>query len=127
MESKYNEPPEDDNGSGAGLVSRARMPLTLNFRKESFTRIPSTLADTTSRPADRASRRRAHRRKEQKADARNIIHIKKGAKHMKDNQQTHLKGPLHSLHYTTQRPHARLFLERGASCLPSFPQPSGEY
>ena len=28
IESKYNEPSEDDNGSGAGLVSRARIPLT---------------------------------------------------------------------------------------------------
>ena len=34
---------------------------------------------------------------------------------------------LASLHYTTQRTHARLFLERGAAFLPSFPQPSGEY
>jgi hypothetical protein len=50
-----------------------------------------------------------------------------GAKNMKDNQQTHLKGTLQSLHYTTQRTHARLFLERGAAFLPSFPQPSGEY
>jgi hypothetical protein len=31
------------------------------------------------------------------------------------------------LHYTTQRKHARLFLEKGAAFLPSFPQPSGEY
>jgi len=30
MESKYNEPPEGDNGSGAGLVSRARITLALN-------------------------------------------------------------------------------------------------
>ena len=60
MESKYNEPPEGDNGSGAGLVSRARIPLTLNPRKKGFTRIPPTLADTTSRPAGRASRRFAH-------------------------------------------------------------------
>ena len=29
MESKYNEPSEGDNGSGAGLVSRVRIPLTL--------------------------------------------------------------------------------------------------
>ena len=33
MESKYNEPSKGDNGSGAGLVSRARIPLTLNPRK----------------------------------------------------------------------------------------------
>ena len=46
---------------------------------------------------------------------------------MKDNQQTHLKGTSQSLHYTTQRTHARLFLERGAAFLPSFPQPPGEY
>jgi len=46
---------------------------------------------------------------------------------VKDNQQTHLKGTSHSLHYTTQRTHARLFLERDAACLPSFAQPSGEY
>ncbi len=31
------------------------------------------------------------------------------------------------MHCTTQRTHARLFLERGAAFLPSFPQPSGEY
>ena len=35
MESKYNEPSEGDNGNGAGLVSRARIPLTLNPRKKS--------------------------------------------------------------------------------------------
>ena len=28
MKSKYNEPSEGDNGSGAGLVSRARIPLS---------------------------------------------------------------------------------------------------
>jgi hypothetical protein len=46
---------------------------------------------------------------------------------MKDNQQTNLKEPSHTLHYTTQRTHARLFLERGASLFPSFPQLSGKY
>ena len=35
---------------------------------------------------------------------------------MTDNQQKKLKGPSHSLHYTTESTHARL-----------FPQPSGEY
>ena len=69
MESKYNEPSEGDNGSGAGLVSRARIPLTLNPRKKGFTRIPPTLADTTSRPAGHASRRRTHWRNEQGANA----------------------------------------------------------
>lgn len=127
MESKYNEPSEGDNGSGAGLVSRARIPLTLNPRKKGFTRIPPTLADTTSRPAGHASRRRTHWRNEQGADARNKTHKKKSTKNMKDNQQTHLKGTSQSLHYTTQRTHARLFLERGAAFLPSFPQPSEEY
>ena len=39
---------------------------------------------------------------------------------MKDNQQTHLKGTSQSLHYTTQRTHARLFLERGAAFSSSF-------
>ena len=34
IESKNNEPSEVDNGSGAGLVSRARIPLTLNPRKK---------------------------------------------------------------------------------------------
>ena len=29
--------------------------------------------------------------------------------------------------HTTQRTHARLFLERGAAFLSSFPQPPGEY
>ena len=33
-ESKYNEPSEGDNGNCAGLVSRARIPLTL--KKEGF-------------------------------------------------------------------------------------------
>jgi len=46
---------------------------------------------------------------------------------MKDNLQTHLKGTSQSFYYTTQRTHARLFLERGAAFLPSFPQPSGEF
>ena len=59
MESKYNEPPEGDNGSGAGLVSRARMPLTLNFRQKGFTLILS-LAVMTSRPAGYALRRCMH-------------------------------------------------------------------
>ena len=71
MESKYNEPSEGGNESGAGVVSRARIPLTLNPRKKGFTRIPPTLADTASRPAGRASRGRAHWRKEQGAYARN--------------------------------------------------------
>ena len=35
---------------------------------------------------------------------------------MTDNQQANLKEPSHLLHYTTQRTHARLFLERGAAC-----------
>ena len=64
MESKYNEPSEGDNGSGAGLVSRARIPLTLNPRKKGFARIPPMLVDTASRPAGHASRRRAHWRNE---------------------------------------------------------------
>jgi hypothetical protein len=34
MESKNSEPPEDNNGSVAGLVSRARMSLALNPRKK---------------------------------------------------------------------------------------------
>jgi len=46
---------------------------------------------------------------------------------MTDNQQAHLKGPSHSFHYTTQRTQARLFWERGAGFLPSFPQPAEEY
>jgi len=71
MESKYNEPPEEDNESGVGLVSRARMPLTLNPGKKGITRIPPALADATSRPAGHASRRRAHSRKEQGADTHN--------------------------------------------------------
>ena len=129
MESKYNELSKRNNGSGAGLLSRARIPLTLNLRKKGFTRIPPTLADKTSRPAGHASRRRAHWRNEQGAGARNKTHTKKkdSTKNMKDNQQTHLKGTSHSLHCTTQRTHARLFLERGAAFFPSFPQPSGEY
>ena len=35
---------------------RARIPLTLNPRKKGFTRIPLTLADTTSRPAGHGPR-----------------------------------------------------------------------
>ncbi len=124
---KYSEPLEGDNGSGTGLVSRARIPLALNPRKKGFTRIPPTLADTTSRPAGHASRRRTHWRNEQGADARNKTHKKKSTKNMKDNQQKYLKGTSQSLHYTTQRTHARLFLERGAAFLPSFPHPSAEY
>ena len=50
-ESEYSKSSEKYNGSGAGLVSRARMPLKLNRRKKGFTRIPPVLADTTSRPA----------------------------------------------------------------------------
>ena len=96
-------------------MSRARIPLTLNPRKKGFTRIPPTLADTTSRPAGHASRRRTHWRNEQGADARNKTHKKKkSTKNMKDNQQTHLKGTSQSLHYTTQRTHARLFFWREA-------------
>ena len=60
LESEYNKSPEEDKGSGAGLVSRARMPLKLNPRKKGFTRIPPVLADTTSRPACHALRRRTH-------------------------------------------------------------------
>ena len=41
MESKCNEPPEGDNGSGAGLVSRVRIPLTLKPQKEGFYSDPS--------------------------------------------------------------------------------------
>ena len=80
MEIKYNEPLEGDNGNGAGLVSRARIPLTLNPRKNGFTRVRPTLTDTASRPAGRASRGRAHWRKEQGADARNKPPKKKSSK-----------------------------------------------
>jgi hypothetical protein len=52
---------------------------------------------------------------------------RKKTKDMKDNQQPNLKEPSNLLHYTTQCTHARLFLERGAAFLPSFPQPSGDY
>jgi len=45
MLSKYNESPEGDNGSGAGLVSRARISLMLNPRKKGFSRIPPTPAE----------------------------------------------------------------------------------
>ena len=60
LESEYNMSPEEDNGSGAGLVSRARIPLKLNPRKKGFTRIPPVLADTISRTACHALRRRTH-------------------------------------------------------------------
>ena len=52
LESEYNKSPEEDNRSGAGLVSRAQMPLKLDPRKKGFTRIPFVLACTTSRPLD---------------------------------------------------------------------------
>jgi hypothetical protein len=92
MKSKYNETPEGDNGSGAGLVSRAQIPLTLNPRKKGFTRILPTLADTTSRPAGHAPRRRTHWRKKQGADAHNKIHKKNSTKHIKDNQHRIRRG-----------------------------------
>ena len=95
MESNYNKPSESNNGSGTGLVSRARIPLMSNPRKKGSTRIPPMLADTTSRPAGHASRRRTHWRNEQGADAHNKTHKKKSTKNMKDNQQTHLKGNSH--------------------------------
>ena len=60
LENEYNKTPKKDNGSGAGLVSRAQMPLKLSPRKKGLTRIPPVLADTTSRPACRALRGRAH-------------------------------------------------------------------
>ena len=34
LESEYNKSPEEDNGSGAGLVSRARMPLKFSPRQK---------------------------------------------------------------------------------------------
>ena len=64
----------------------------LALERKGLTWIPPTLADTTSRPAGRASRRRMHWRNEQGADARNKTHKKKSTKNMKDNKQTHLKG-----------------------------------
>ena len=106
-------------------MSRARIPLTLNPRKKGFTRIPPTLADTTSRPAGHASRRRTHWRNEQGADARNKTHKKKSTKNMKDNQQTHLKGTSQSLHYTTQRTHARLFFGERRRLSPLVPTAIG--
>ena len=44
LESEYNKSEEEDNGSGAGLVSRARMPLKLSPdkpQKEGFYSDPS--------------------------------------------------------------------------------------
>ena len=125
-ESEDNKLPEEDNGSGAGLVSRAQMPLKLNPRKKGFTRIPPVLADTTSRPACHAPEKACAWRKKQGADDHNKSHKKITTKNMTDNQQANLKGTSHFLHYTTQRTHARLFLERGAAFPPSFPQLSGE-
>ena len=81
IESKSNEPLKRKNGSGSGIVSRARIPLALNPRKKGFTLIlPPTLADMTSRPAGRASNRRAHWRKEHGADARNKHRKRKAPK-----------------------------------------------
>ena len=79
IKSKCNEPPEGDKGSRTGLVSRARIPLTLNPRKKGFTRVPPKLADMASRPAGHASRRRTHWRNKQGADARNKTHKKRKA------------------------------------------------
>ena len=67
---------------------------------------------------------------EQGTDARSKkIHKKEEEKHknMTDNQQAIHKETSLSLHYTTQRTHARLFLEGGVAFFPSFPQLSGEY
>ena len=91
------------------------------------TRIPPVLADTTSRPACHALRRRTHGERSKGLTRTENTHAQKKRKYMTDNQQSNLKEPSHSLHYTTQRMHARLFLERGAVFLPSFPRPSGEY
>ena len=104
LESEYNKSPEEDNGSGAGLVSRARMPLKLNPRKKGFTRIPPVLADTTSRPACHALRRRTHGGRSKGLTPTTKYTQRKPQKNMTDNQQANLKEPSHSLHYTT--PHS---------------------
>ena len=122
-----NKSPEEDNGSGVGLVSRARMPLKLNPRKKGFTRIPPVLADTTSRPACHALRRRTHGGRSKGLTPTKNTQKEENKKNMTDNQQANLKEPSNLLHYTTQRTRARLFLERGAAVFPSFPQQSGEY
>jgi hypothetical protein len=54
LESEYRKPSEEDSGSSA------KMPLKLSPRKKGFTRISPTLADTTSRPACYALRRRTY-------------------------------------------------------------------
>ena len=77
------------------------MPLTLNPRKE-------------------GSRSRVHWRNEQGADARNKTHKKRKRKKRRKIISKH----------TLKQPHiarARLFSERGAAFLPSFPKPLGEY
>ena len=95
--------------------------------KKVFTRIPPVLADTTSRPACHALRRRTHGGRSKELTPTKKYTKRKPQKNMTDNQQANLKVPSHLLHYTTQRTHARLFLERGAAFFPSFPQLSGEY
>ena len=52
LESEYNKSPEEDNGSAAGLVSRARMPLKLNPRKKGFTHLIGSLRWSLIRPLD---------------------------------------------------------------------------
>jgi hypothetical protein len=117
LECEYSKPLEEDNGSGAGLVSRAQMPLKLSPRKKGYTRIPPTLADTASRPACHAFEKAYVWRKKQGADAHN--------KYMKDDQQTNFKEPSH-LCITPHSARTRAcFLERGAAFFPLVPTAIG--
>ena len=96
LESEYNKSSEEDNGSGAGLLSRARMPLKLSPRKKGVARIPPTLADTTSRPACHALRRRTHGgRSKGLTPTTKYTKRKRNHKNMKDNHQPNFKGSTH--------------------------------
>jgi hypothetical protein len=126
FESACNKSPEEDNGGGAGLVSRARMPLKLNPRKKGFTRIPPVLADTTSRPARHALRRRTHGGRSKGLTPTTKYIKRKPQKHEIINKQTSKNPRIYFITPHSARTRA-CFLERGAAFFPSFPQLSGEY
>jgi hypothetical protein len=69
------------------------MPLKLNPRKKGFTRIPPVLADTSSRPAYNALRRRTHGGRSKGLMPTAKYTKRKPQKSMTDNQQESLKEP----------------------------------
>jgi len=73
---------------------------------------------STMRTVTRAAKMRRSVERPRCSSKKRVFGITRGSLHMKNNQQTNLKEPSLSLHYTTQRTHARLFVERGAAFLP---------